>query len=173
MKEKLQIAVLFGGCSPEYDVSLQSAYAVINHMDRQKFMPIPIGITRQGGWYRFNGSIDEIAADTWYASGECTAFSLSLDRAGQSVFDAVFPILHGRNGEDGTVQGMFELMGIPVVGCGVLASALCMDKARAHMLAQAAGIAVPYSYTFTRAADRKEIETHAETMGLPLFVMPA
>lgn len=64
MKEKLKIAVLFGGRSPEYDVSLQSAHAVIKHMNKEKFSPIPIGITRQGDWYCFNGSIDEIAADT-------------------------------------------------------------------------------------------------------------
>ena len=128
MKGKLQIAVLFGGCSPEYEVSLQSACAVIRHMDRERFAPVPIGITRQGGWYRFEGDIEEIARDTWHTSENCTPFLLPLSRTGTPPFDASFPVLHGRNGEDGTVQGLFELMGIPVVGCGVLASALCMDK---------------------------------------------
>lgn len=172
MKEKLKIAVLFGGHSPEYDVSLQSAHAVIKHMDKEKFIPIPIGITRQGDWHCFSGSIDEIAADTWHTSEYCTTFCLHLDRTSPAPFDGVFPVLHGRNGEDGTVQGLFELMGIPVVGCGVLASALCMDKHRAHKLVQAAGVAVPYSCTFTRTAGREEIEMQAETIGFPLFVKP-
>lgn len=172
MKEKLKIAVLFGGRSPEYDVSLQSAHAVIKHMNKEKFSPIPIGITRQGDWYCFNGSIDEIAADTWHTSEHCTAFCLHLDRISPAPFDAVFPVLHGRNGEDGTVQGLFELMGIPVVGCGVLTSALCMDKHRVHKLAQAVGVAVPYSCTFTRTAGREEIEIQAKTIGFPLFVKP-
>ena len=140
MKEKQNIAVLFGGCSPEYDVSLQSAYAVIKHMDRERFTPIPIGITRQGGWYCFEGSAQEIAADTWHTGENCAPVTVSPDRQDPVLYkctdnhiteihvDAAFPVLHGKNGEDGTVQGLFELMGVPVVGCGVLASALCMDK---------------------------------------------
>ena len=85
--------------------------------------------------------------------------------------DAAFPVLHGRNGEDGTVQGLFELAGIPLVGCGVLASALCMDKDRAHKLAQAAGITIPFSTVLTKKA-RKDAFAHAEKLGYPLFVKP-
>lgn len=171
-QEKWNIAVLFGGRSPEYEVSLQSAHAVIQHMDKDRFTPIPIGITRRGEWYRFNGDIDEIAADTWHTSGECTPFNFPLGRTSHALLDAVFPVLHGKNGEDGTVQGLFELLGVPVVGCGVLASALCMDKNRAHRLAQAAGVAVPCSHTFTRVADPEMIRVHAEAIGLPVFVKP-
>lgn len=74
MKRKLKIAVLFGGCSPEHDVSLQSASAIIRHMDAERFAPIPIGITRQGEWYRFCGDIGEIAAGTWYKPAECRVY---------------------------------------------------------------------------------------------------
>lgn len=112
IKGKLQIAVLFGGCSPEYEVSLQSASTVIQHMDREKFVPVPIGITRQGDWYHFNGDTEEIARDTWHTAGNCTPFSLPLGRTSPLPFDAAFPVLHGQNGEDGTVQGLFKLMGI-------------------------------------------------------------
>ena len=172
MKEKLKIAVLFGGHSPEYDVSLQSAHAVIKHIDKKKFIPIPIGITRQGDWHCFSGSIDEIAADTWHTSEYCTTFCLHLDRTSPAPFDAVFPVLHGRNGEDGTVQGLFELMGIPVVGCGVLTSALCMDKHRAHKLVQAAGVAVPRGCRLAKPLDMDAVQVHAAAMGFPLFVKP-
>lgn len=172
MKGKLQIAVLFGGCSPEYEVSLQSACAVIRHMDRERFAPVPIGITRQGGWYRFEGDIEEIARDTWHTSENCTPFLLPLSRTGTPPFDASFPVLHGRNGEDGTVQGLFELMGIPVVGCGVLASALCMDKDKAHKLARAAGVSVPRGCRLARPLDMDAVQVHAAAIRYPLFVKP-
>ena len=171
MKEKLKIAVLFGGRSPEYEVSLQSACSVIKRMDREKYVPVPIGITRQGEWLRFHGGIDEIAADTWHAPERCTAFAPSLDPRAPE-FDAVFPVLHGRNGEDGTVQGAFTLMGVPIVGCGVLASALCMDKDRAHKLARAAGVEVPRSCRVARHTDMGEVQLHGLALGCPLFVKP-
>lgn len=172
MREKLKIAVLFGGCSPEHEVSLQSAYAVIKHMDRDKFDPIPIGITRQGDWYYYNGGIDEIADGTWNTSGDCTPFTPLLGHAGSAYFDAAFPVLHGKSGEDGTVQGLFELMGVPVAGCGVLASAVCMDKNRAHKLAQAAGVAVPRGCRLTKLSDMDAIQVHSAAIGFPQFVKP-
>lgn len=172
MKEKLRIAVLFGGCSPEYEVSLQSAYSVIKHMDSEKYVPVPVGITRQGDWYCFHGSIDEIAADTWHSSGKTSPFRLDLGHSGSAGFDAVFPVLHGRNGEDGTVQGLFELAGTPVAGCGVLASALCMDKDRAHKLARAAGVEAPRGCRLARPLDMEAVQVHAAAIGLPLFVKP-
>lgn len=172
MKDKLKIAVLFGGCSPEYEVSLQSACSVIQHMDRDKYEPAPIGITRQGEWRRFRGDIEEIAADTWHTSEHGSAFTPSLDRGTPAKFDAVFPVLHGKNGEDGTVQGLAQLMGVPVVGCGVLSSALCMDKDRAHKLARAAGVEVPRSCKVARPLDMGAVQVHAAAIGCPLFVKP-
>jgi len=181
---KKTIAIIFGGCSPEYSVSLQSATAVINHLDRRKYIPVLLGITAQGDWYLFHGDTEKIANDTWFNANDCTPIIISPNRThhailkytegqvGEVPVDAVFPILHGRNGEDGTVQGMFELMGIPVVGCGVFASALCMDKDRAHKLAHAAGITVPHSYCFDKHTDIGQAFFHADEIGYPLFVKP-
>lgn len=174
------ILVLFGGCSTEYGVSLQSAAAVLAHFP-PAYTPLPVGITRDGRWLRYFGPADVLPADRWQKNAvPCT---LSLDRGGCALlwldgshrreeFAAAFPVLHGKNGEDGTVQGVFELAGVPVIGCGVLPSALCMDKDRAHKLAALAGIAVPKSAKFDRGAAAGEIAAAAESIGWPLFVKP-
>ena len=181
---QLNVVVLFGGCSPEYDVSLQSAYAVVCHMDRAKYTPVLIGITRQGDWFYFHGSAEQIADDTWYHDAACTPAAVSPSRSEHVLLtyeggrvqkipiDAAFPVLHGKNGEDGTVQGLFALSGIPLVGCGVLASALCMDKDRAHQLVQAAGISVPRSFVLERNTDTDAALSRAAQLGYPLFVKP-
>ena len=182
--EKLNVAVIFGGCSPEYSVSLESAHAVVTHMDRTRYNPVLIGISSAGNWYHFTGAAEKIKSDTWNNPDDCAPALVSPDRdapgllvqttAGmeQISLDAAFPVLHGRNGEDGTVQGLFELAGIPLVGCGVLASALCMDKDRAHKLVQAAGITIPLSTVLTKKASKEEAFTCAEKLRYPLFVKP-
>ena len=178
------IALIFGGCSPEYEVSLQSAYAVITHIDRHKYAPILIGISRDGDWFIFDGSTEKLINDTWCNTDDCTPVTVHLSRTEHNLLllkdekteaihiDAVFPILHGRNGEDGTVQGMFDLIDIPVIGCGVLASALCMDKDRAHKLAGAAGISVPNSFVIKKGTDVQTALMKADHIGYPLFVKP-
>lgn len=182
--KRLNIAVLFGGCSPEYGVSLQSAYSVITHIDTNKYRPVLIGISSKGDWYRFDGDIEKIAKDTWCNCSDClpVAFSQNSmahvllvfhpDKVEKFPIDAAFPVLHGKNGEDGTVQGLFELAGIPVVGCGTLASALCMDKDRAHKLAHAAGVQAPASVKLKKNKDEKTALALAESLGYPLFVKP-
>jgi len=189
MKRKYTIAVLFGGCSPEYDVSLHSAYSVLTALDRERFDPIPLGITREGEWFRFCGRYEAVADGTWCAdAADLLSVVVSQSRALHGFYqrvptvagerwepvalDAAFPVLHGRNGEDGTVQGLLELAGIPTVGCGVLASALCMDKARSHALARAAGIDVPRSVTGTKEDDLPRLTKEIEAIGFPLFVKP-
>lgn len=184
MTRKRKIAVIFGGCSPEYGVSLQSAHAVIRYMDRLKFEPVLIGITKTGDWFHFSGNIDKIQDDTWHNAADCIPVAVSPNRSDHAILewkentvsklpiDAAFPVLHGRNGEDGTVQGVFELAGIPVVGCGVLASALCMDKDRAHKLVQAAGVSVPRSFTLKKNGDLGIALSRAAQIGYPLFVKP-
>ena len=98
---------------------------------------------------------------------------LLLDGSGtQLSFDAAFPVLHGKNGEDGTLQGLLELAGIPVIGCGTLSSALCMDKDRAHKLAALAGIKIPRSAVFRRDAGMDALQAAAAELGYPLFVKP-
>ena len=177
------IAVLFGGCSDEYQVSLQSAQAVLEAVDREKYEICMLGITRSGRWYRYEGPLEAIGADRWREAGRCTPAVLSPDRETRGVvvlgervsricLDAAFPVLHGKNGEDGTVQGLLELAGIPVIGCGTLASALCMDKDRAHKLAAQAGVAVPRSAEVSRAAGEAALRLLGEELGYPLFVKP-
>ena len=179
-----QIAILFGGCSPEYSVSLQSAYSVITHIDRKKYTPVLIGISNAGDWFKYDGEIEKIPADTWCNEKDCIPIVVSPNRTvhgiltlkngkvNETYIDAAFPVLHGKNGEDGTVQGLFELAGIPVVGCGVLSSALCMDKNRAHKLVQAAGVSVPQSFVLQNDMDAEIALMQAEEIGYPLFVKP-
>ena len=177
------ILVLFGGCSTEHEVSLQSAYGVLTHMDPGRYTPLPVGITREGRWLWYAGPLEHLVDGTWESRPEAVPCTLSLDRGtgrllvldgsgGSLTFDAAFPILHGKNGEDGTVQGLLELTGVPLIGCGALSSALCMDKDRARKLAALAGVRVPGSILFRRGADFHRIAAAAEGLGYPLFVKP-
>ena len=157
------ILVLFGGCSTEYEVSLQSAHAVLQALDHSRYVPLTVGITREGRWLRYSGSLFHLETGDWASQPDCVPCALSLDRgdlrllwldgSGRSEpFDAAFPVLHGKNGEDGTVQGLLELIGAPIIGCGALSSALCMDKDRSHKLAALAGVRVPRGHLFRRGA---------------------
>ena len=177
------ILVLFGGCSTEYEVSLQSAHGVLQALDRSRFTPLTVGITREGRWLRYPGGLSHLETGDWQAQPDCVPCTLSLDRGDRRLlwldgsgrsegFDAAFPILHGKNGEDGTVQGLLELMDVPVVGCGALSSALCMEKDRAHKLAALAGVRVPRSRLFRRGAVLPQMARAAEELGYPLFVKP-
>ena len=179
-----RILVFFGGCSTEHDISLQSAQGVLEHMDRSRWLPLMVGITCQGEWLCYNGPVSAIGDGSWEQDrSHCTPCTLSLDRdkhqlllLGDRVsrvsFDGAFPILHGKNGEDGTVQGLLELAGIPFAGCGALSSALCMDKDRSHRLAALAGVSSPKGLVFAAGADRADIQAAADTLGYPLFVKP-
>jgi D-alanine---D-serine ligase len=179
--EKLKIAILFGGASPEYGVSLQSAYSVITHLDSEKYDPVLLGITPSGEWFHFSGAPEKINDGTWNNPVNCVKAIISPDRKTRGILildknnfvkdnirfirlDAAMPVLHGKNGEDGTVQGLLELAGIPVVGCKTLASALCMDKNRAHKIAKSVGVSVPGSFTIKNTIKNKtpsdEISSH-------------
>lgn len=162
--KKYKVAVIFGGCSPEYSVSLESAHAVIRFMDRALFEPVMIGISQKGDWFYFQGDIQKIREDRWCNEEDCIPAVLSPDRSAHGLIldredgakriplDIAFPVLHGKNGEDGTVQGLIGLAGIPLAGCSVLSSALCMDKDRAHKLVRAAGVRVPEAIVLARDA---------------------
>lgn len=183
MKRK-RIAVLFGGCSSEYGVSLESAYAVITAMDHEKYEPVMIGITREGDWFHYQGHPEKIKEDTWCNREDCEKAVILPNRGEKSLMvfhgevfeklpiDAAFPVLHGKNGEDGTVQGMLELAGIPVVGCKTLASSLCMDKDRAHKLARSVSAEIPRSFVADCSTDSASVLQYAEELGFPLFVKP-
>ena len=181
---KKTIAVVFGGCTPEYEVSLNSAYSIISAINREKYDLILLGITRKGVWYRYSGSIENIPDDTWCSDEahlknafispvrDTGIIEIEEGRAVSLHIDIVFPVIHGKNGEDGTLQGLCEMAGIPLVGSGSAASALCMDKDRAHKLVSLAGLRVPASLCFEKIpAEDKLLET-AKPLGLPVFVKP-
>ena len=155
------ILVLFGGCSTEYEVSLHSAYAVLSHMDPARYTPLAVGITREGQWLCYTGDLSRLEDSTWQQAADCIPCTPLVEREA-----------HGKNGEDGTVQGLFELAGVPVIGCGTLSGALCMDKDRAHQLAALAGIRVPRSHVFHSSDDFSRIVQAAEELGYPVFVKP-
>ncbi|MDR0949534.1 MAG: D-alanine--D-serine ligase VanG [Lachnospiraceae bacterium] len=182
---KKTVAILFGGNSTEYEVSLQSAYSVIEAIDRTQYHVLLIGITRDGQWFLYEGETSHILDDTWSKSNACTSVMLSPEPKDHGILlrnspdaqvirlDAVFPVLHGKNGEDGTVQGLLQMAGIPRVGCGLLSSAICMDKDIAHRLVRAEGVAVPKSTVLFAYPTEEEFSVIDSNFHYPVFVKPA
>ncbi len=183
--KKRTVAVFFGGDSPEYEVFLQSASAVIDAIDREKYRLILIGAERRTGkWLLYRGTSEQIRNDRWEQDPGCIPVFAVFDKTVHGLcyirhgtmrtisLDAALPILHGRNGEDGTLQGVLELMGVPVIGCGLLSSAICMDKELAHRIAAAGGIKVPESVGFKKGVWPGKIREAAAKIGYPLFVKP-
>ena len=133
-----RLAIIFGGRSVEHGISLNSAVSVLNAIDKSKYEIILIGITREGRWLLYDGPEDMIPTGEWQNYAELKLLSdpgkydiriLSSNRTLKDLADVVFPVLHGPGGEDGSIQGLLEVVGIPYVGCKVLGSALAMDKA--------------------------------------------
>lgn len=181
---KIAVAVIFGGNSTEYEISLQSAFSVLDNLDPEKFDVIPIGITRDGDWYRYYGSYERLPDNTWMNDPSLlTPVIISHSRSSKGIIelrhdgnvlteiDLAFPVLHGKNGEDGTVQGLFELAGITLVGCSALSSALCMDKDRAHKLVSLHGIEVPKAALIGKY-EKDRTEELTASLTYPLFVKP-
>lgn len=183
--QKKRIAVIFGGNSTEYEVSLQSAYSILDNINTDRYDIFPVGITRSGEWYHYTGKTEKISDNTWMKdSRNLYSVAVSQNRSVKGFLkfsanqctevrvDLAFPVLHGKNGEDGTVQGLFELAGIPVIGCGMLSSVLCMDKERAHQLVSLAGIFVPKSTAFRRFEKEEAVREIEAGFTFPLFVKP-
>nr|WP_122011561.1 D-alanine--D-serine ligase VanG [Maliibacterium massiliense] len=182
--KRQQVAIFFGGCSSEYGVSLQSAHAVITHIDTTRYAPVLVGITQSGDWFHFIGDPSRILQDTWCNAQDATPAWLSASRSERCLLeekdgrikrtpiDVALPVIHGKNGEDGTLQGLLELADIPIAGCGTLASALCMDKVRAHALVATAGIPVARYVTAQQPVDREALIAQAQALSYPLFVKP-
>jgi len=187
MKKKT-VAVLFGGVSSEHDVSLVSATSVLNNIPVSDYDVVKIGITKDGRWLLYSGPNDRIPNGEWERDPSNISAVLSPDSshkgfltlsAGQYELlpvDCVFPVLHGKNGEDGTVQGLLALAGIPFVGCDLISSANCMDKQVTHTLLDSAGIRTAKWNVLLRSKkdyseeQLKKIET---SLGYPIFVKPA
>ncbi len=182
------LLVIFGGASSEYGVSLISSSSVLRNIPRDKYNVYMLGITKDGGWYYYDGNIDDIEADKWYEKAHTKKALISPDRDDKALLifdengveklpiDVIFPVLHGKNGEDGTIQGLFELSGIPYVGCSHLSSAMCMDKAVTNTLCDAAAIAQARWAAFTKSeyeSGSVDLQKIAEYLSYPIFVKPA
>ncbi|MDO4283204.1 MAG: D-alanine--D-serine ligase VanG [Clostridia bacterium] len=181
---KKKIGIIFGGCSPEYHVSLESAYSVITNINQSKYEMVLIGITKEGDFFKYDGDIENIKNDTWKEKGKCTKVVISGSKSDKGMIeidgdrlnlvklDAVFPVLHGKNGEDGTLQGLISLSGIPLIGCDVLSSSLCMDKYLSHQLVQSYGINVAKCIVIDHTTSKKEIMEKLGELNYTLFVKP-
>jgi D-alanine---(R)-lactate ligase len=172
--DRLKLGILFGGSSEEHPVSVKSAREVAKNLDLERYEPFWIGITRSGAWNLCDGP------EAHWESRRCRPAVLSPDRSVHGLLvleqgqyetirlDLVFPVLHGRLGEDGAMQGLLALAGIPYVGCDIQSSALCMDKSLAYLVARGAGIATPNYWTFT-----PDERIDPDRFTYPVFVKPA
>jgi D-alanine-D-alanine ligase len=183
-KKVLRVGVLFGGRSGEHEVSLASAASVIRGLDPDKYEAVPIGITKDGHWLIGEGAVKMLpevlkgGRRVMLTADPTEAALVPLDRGtGAQRLDVVFPVLHGTYGEDGTIQGMLDLAGLPYVGAGVLGSAIGMDKDVSKKLFRAAGIPVVPWVTVHRAdweKDRATVRAKVEEeFSYPVFVKPA
>jgi D-alanine--(R)-lactate ligase len=171
---RLRVGVIFGGSSEEHPVSVKSAREVARNLDLEKYEPFYIGITRSGSWKLCDGP------DAEWETGSCRPAVLSPDSGVPGLLvlergqyetislDVVLPVLHGKLGEDGALQGLLELSGIPYAGCDVQSSALCMDKSLAYTIAGSAGIATPNFWT---VLPNEHIDP--DRFAYPVFVKPA
>jgi len=172
--DRLKVGILFGGRSEEHPISVKSAQEVATNLDTEKYEPFYIGITKSGAWKLCDGP----GAD--WENGSCRPAVLSPDSCTRGLLvleqgryetislDLVLPVLHGKLGEDGAMQGLLELSGIPYAGCDIQSSALCMDKSLAYIVARSAGIATPNFWTVTAT---EKIDT--DHLTYPVFVKPA
>lgn len=184
MQEKLNVAVVFGGKSGEHEVSLMSATNVINAMDKSKYNIHTIGITKKGQWMLYQGDAEKIKDGSWESEARSLDNHKLIDLMLGSILeenrkpklDVIFPVLHGPNGEDGTIQGFFEMLGIPYVSCGVIGSALGMDKAISKQLFMDVGLKVAeYDVVYKfEIKDRLQavIERLEAKFLYPVFVKP-
>ena len=185
---KMKVAVIFGGMSNEHDISLISASNVINNLDKSKYDVIPIGITKKGRWYFYPGDVDAIKSDKWELNTDNVPAAILPDPLYGGIatildgeiniikVDVVFPVLHGKYGEDGTIQGLLDMARIPYVGCGCFASAACMDKHYTHTVLEYNGIRMA-RYRTIKQSELERLDQICEDivndLEFPLFVKPA
>ena len=185
---KKKICVIFGGESSEYEVSLRSAYSVISNLDKEIYDIITVGIKKDGKWFLYEGDYENIPANTWYSEDLCEVSVVHGSKESalavfnpdgtykKVFFDVAFPVLHGKNGEDGTIQGLFEIAGIKYVGVGVIASSVGMDKTFTKIIFKDAGIPqadwVTIAHHEIEKLDKK-IEEAEEKFSYPMFIKPA
>lgn len=185
-----RVLVVFGGVSSEHEVSLISAKSVFENIPADKYEIIGLGITKDGRWFKYSGDWSNLPDDKWLSDwSNLTPATISADRCFGGLLllnrdstekvniDVVFPVLHGKNGEDGTIQGLLQLAGIPFVGSDMLSSAVCMDKAVTNTLADAAGIAQAKWMSVKKHEYNKDpgvfLKKAVEYLKYPIFVKPA
>ena len=181
--KKLNVCVLFGGVSSEHSVSEISAAAVLDNIDTEKYNVYPVGITNEGKWLYYEDDVDKIRRHEW-ESGKTVPAVISPDREDKALLkfsgsgvekikiDVVYPMLHGKNGEDGTVQGLCTLADIPCVGSGIIGSSVCMDKCVAKMLFKNADI--PQSdWIEMKCGDALDADAVEKKLGFPCFIKPS
>ena len=182
---KVKVAILFGGKSSEYGVSLHSTASVLYNMP-EEFEVSMYGISRDGNWYKYTGSIEALENDQWQENATRCVLSVDPKDHGFLVFeedgvkveyvDVVFPVMHGPNGEDGTIQSVCELAGIPCVGCGRLSSSMSMDKEYTHIVCEHFNVPMA-KWMAVHKRDVTDYEalykTIEETLGVPCIVKPA
>lgn len=187
MESKIRVAVLFGGCSGEHEVSLCSAASVMRNLDPDRYDIYPLGITREGKWYWYRGGdMDAVENDAWMEAAvpavlppDATAggFFCLDDPAKVYPLDVVFPVMHGPNAEDGTIQGVCKLAGLPCVGAGVLSSAAAMDKGITKIILKNIGLPqVPYIVLYRlewREREEEAVKRIESALSYPVFVKPA
>ena len=187
--KSLSVCILFGGVSPEHEVSLRSAESVLNNIDKSKYNVFPVGITKEGKWILYGGKdYSDLPSGRWLTHPDNRQAAISPIR-GQGLLtfegdcvvrqqiDVVFPVLHGENGEDGTIQGLLQLAGIPYVGPHVAASAVAMDKTLTKLVVDQAGI-TQAAWNLVRRSDmgsRMEgtLDALEAKFAYPMFVKPA
>ena len=186
---KLNVCILFGGISPEHEVSLRSAESVLNHIDKDKYNILPVGITKAGQWIYFAGTdYSMLPAQVWSTCpGSCPAaispvrgqglLRFEGDTVKATPIDVVFPVLHGENGEDGAMQGLLQMAGIPYVGPHVAPSAVAMDKTLTKLVIDKEGIPQA-AWELVRAGELGEkmdaiVKTLEARFAYPMFVKPA
>lgn len=170
----MRVAVVYGGRSPEHAISCVSAGSILRNLDPRRFEAVAVGITADGCWLRTDADPDELVISDGRLPGVHGRTDTPLAQAADILasVDVVFPILHGPYGEDGTIQGLLELAGLPYVGAGVLASAAGMDKEFAKKLMAADGLPIG-DYTVLRPRQDAPDPAELERLGYPLFVKPA
>ena len=186
MSQNLRVAVLFGGTSSEHDISLRSAANVLESLVGLPYDLVLVGITREGSWLHYAGDVSDVAeGDAWATHDTLPVVVVPGERGGlfehlpdgslsRVDVDVALPVLHGQGGEDGVTQALLESARIPFVGCGVLSSAVCMDKDASHRLAAASGIRVPRCEVLYRGCGADEVPAAVTACGgYPVFVKPA
>ncbi len=179
------VVLLFGGQSTEHDISRKSVMTFIEHIDRTLYAPILVGITREGQWLLYNGEAERITQGTWAEKGIPAVISpdakdkslliMKEDGVIKIGIEAVIPVLHGLFGEDGSVQGLLRLAKIPFVGCGILASAVAMDKFYTKLIVEPLGIRqAAYVGAYKEHYNQRQMSEDVEKkLGYPVFIKPS